>query len=1011
MSKLIYGKVQKMTCILLAVIAVFFCQRIPALASSVDAVNVSSAPLERAVITKNGMVRVYLASLGNPSVLDLTVKGSYSLSTNGEFVARGTKVKISFSSSTGMISVTYNGKTIQAGQTITLRRHQANGENGILIAQAYESQNLYPGDLSFEAVYSNGSYTLYTVAHIYMENYLYGVLPYEMSNSSGAEALKAQAVAARTYTVRMMQQRSSGRYDVKDTTADQVYRGTPSGNSNCVAAVDATKGIVLMNGSSYVTTYYSASNGGQTEIARTGTRYSYMKVKDDPFDLANPNSAVKEKTIYTNLQHSSNPQALLNALKLKAVESLKRSGYPATSENTVLQTLQSVAVHTPMYAFPSRLYTQIDFTYIVSTKTSSGQTVSVPVTTTFGVFDELESILGMSFQSAQNELWSVVQKDSGFALQVRRYGHGMGMSQRGAMYMAKLGYTYDEILGFYFEGCSRVQHSFSNTILGSGSADQETNIEPPVDSDGTTGREAVVKTQSGSGTVNLRQGKSTSSRVIAQLPAGSTVMVLSDEGEWCRISSAAGTGYMMSDFIQYAANNEPETTEVLAVVATQQGTLNLRSQPSTSAKVLATIPKGAQVVVTSRADDWCAVRYHDHSGYVMSSFLLFETDASDDSENAAPDAGAVAAKVVTPSGSLNLREQPNAGAAVLKQIPRETLLSISQRGAEWCRTEYQSVGGYVMTKFLVFNEEQTDGPETNLPAESVTAYVNTQNGTLNLRKLPTANALVLTTLPQNAVVTVTDRGDEWCAVAYGSYSGYVMTKFLAFDEETPEEPEVSVPPEGVAAYVDTQSGALNLRKLPMANALVLTTIPQRATVTVTDRGDEWCAVTYGSYSGYVMTKFLAFDELETEAVNGNMWVATQSGPLNMRESPSVGSRLLTTIPRGASVTILEEKNAWYRVEYGSYRGYVMARFLSENAPSNREAESSDTDEQPEEKVSAITFAETALYERQDRDAESICLIPAGIAVELLMDGTEWCCIRYQGTVGYCLAENLNVSYE
>ena len=111
-----------------------------------------------------------------------------------------------------------------------------------------------------------------------------------MGNSTNIEALKAQAVAARTYTVRMMQNRASGLYDVKDTTSDQVYRGTPSGNANCVAAVDATKGIVLMYGSSYITTYYSASNGGQTEIDRSGGAYAYMKVKDDPFDYANPSS-------------------------------------------------------------------------------------------------------------------------------------------------------------------------------------------------------------------------------------------------------------------------------------------------------------------------------------------------------------------------------------------------------------------------------------------------------------------------------------------------------------------------------------------------------------------------------------------------------------------------------------------------------------------------------------------------------------------------------------------------
>ena len=65
---------------------------------------------------------------------------------------------------------------------------------------------------------SGGGYKLYTIAHIYIENYLYGVLPYEMGNSAHLEALRAQAVAARTYTVRMMSSRAGRIYDVYDNT-------------------------------------------------------------------------------------------------------------------------------------------------------------------------------------------------------------------------------------------------------------------------------------------------------------------------------------------------------------------------------------------------------------------------------------------------------------------------------------------------------------------------------------------------------------------------------------------------------------------------------------------------------------------------------------------------------------------------------------------------------------------------------------------------------------------------
>ena len=324
-----------------------------AFATSVDDVQVASAPLSTKASAMNGMVRVYLSSLGNPSRLDLTVVGNYSISTTGEFISSGSSLTVGFSSSTGAITLTHNGVKTNMGTSFSLRRHSASGTNGIKISQARESNNPYPGDLTFKAVSSGSGYTLYTIANIYIENYLYGVLPYEMGNSTNIEALKAQAVAARTYTVRMMQNRASGLYDVNDTTSDQVYRGTPLGNANCVAAVDATKGIVLMYGSSYITTYYSASNGGQTEIDRSGTAYAYMKVKDDPFDYANPSSTVKKKTVYADLTSSMNPSGLISLLKTKAVTKLQNMGYSATQGNTTLQTLSAMGVELILNHFGS----------------------------------------------------------------------------------------------------------------------------------------------------------------------------------------------------------------------------------------------------------------------------------------------------------------------------------------------------------------------------------------------------------------------------------------------------------------------------------------------------------------------------------------------------------------------------------------------------------------------------------------------------------------------------------
>jgi len=1089
-SKLIYGKVQKMTCILFVVIAFLFCQRVPALASSVDTVQVSSAPMARATITKNGMVRVYLSSLENPSVLNVTVKGNYSLSTNNEFLAYGTQVRVNFSASSGQISVTYNGKTVNAGQKATLRRHQANGENGLLIAQSYENQNLYPGDLSFEAVAGETGYTLYTVAHIYIENYLYGVLPYEMSNSAGMEALKAQAVAARTYTVRMMQQRSAGRYDVKDTTSDQVYRGTPKGNANCVAAVDATKGIVLMSGSNYVTTFYSASNGGQTEISRSGTRYSYMKMKDDPFDYANPNSSVKRKMLYANLQSTSNPSALISVLKSNAVAQLQRNGYPATFDNTTLQTLTSVEPHTPMYESPSRLYTKMDFSFTAAARNSAGQTVTVPLTVTLDIFSDLESLLGMSFQTSRNELWSVEKGNGTFSLQVRRYGHGMGMSQRGAMYMAQLGYAYDEILGFYFEGCNRVQHNFSSTVLGSSGSEQETTIQPPADLDqsitngctgtvnlsngkhlyvlaadhsnaavigivpdgakvevltdlnewsqirygdivgyvrsnsllihGTPANEKLqVSSALGFVTVtcndflNLRQSGSTNARIVGTAPAGTVLTVFSKNGSWAKVQYHTTVAYVNTGYVSaiYSLSDpEGSASGETAFVTTRSGTgtVNLRQSNSLNSRIIAQLSAGTAVTVVSDDGEWSSVISSAGRGYMMSSFLRYSNDDSEEDN----EQNTLFATVATQQGSLNMRIQPNAGSRILTTIPKGVRIEVIEKADDWCAVRYDGCKGYVMSAFLSFADNDSPQVPETPELDQQWARVVTASGSLNLRRYPSANAQILKLIPRNTVLSVAERGAQWCLVEYQGHRGYVMTSFLLFETDRSDD-EVEDSNDSVlqcTAYVSTQSGMLNLRKLPSLTSIVLTAIPQRAAVVVSDYGEEWCAVQYGGYQGYVMTEYLAFENVSSDSSSyQTMWVVTQSGSLNMRQTASLNSQILTTIPRNKQVRVLTASSEWSFVEYGVYKGYVMTAFLSEHKP--EENAEMIPEYMPVQRASVYTVDAAPIYEQPNFSNESLLEVPAGVEVELLLEGEEWCCITYQGTTGYCLATKLNVSYE
>ena len=407
----------------------------------------------------------------------------------------------------------------------------------------------------------------------------------------------------------------------------------------------------------------------------------------------------------------------------------------------------------------------------------------------------------------------------------------------------------------------------------------------------------------GGGSLNLRFTADSNARVLATIPDGAQVTVSQKGNTWSYVLYGQLAGYVMTKFLVFSApaptqapTQAPITTQAplnpsgqMAVVTTTGGSLNLRAAARDNAKVLTTIPYGATIYVTTRGSIWCATTYNGYSGYVMTKFLTFTptsvptaaptplpTLAPTQAPTNPPATSGRIAYVSTTGGSLNLRAEAKSSGRVLTTIPNTTRLVITSYGSTWCATSYNGHYGYVMTSFLRFEAatQPTQAPTplptlspTNPPAiNSTTAYVRTSGGSLNLRAEAKSNARILTTIPNNTLISVTSRGTSWCGVYYNGYAGYVMTSFLQFNSAsqptaTPSPSPTNPPasnPTSAYAMVTTSGGTLNLRQTDSTSARVLMNIPNGATVMVHSRGETWCRITYSGTTGYVMTKFLTF---------------------------------------------------------------------------------------------------------------------------------------------------------
>ena len=540
-----------------------------------------------------GMVRVLLTRLNLTNRMEIALDGSYTL--NELSFQRGSKLTVAISG--GKLMVYYEGMALDAGKQLTLVRHAAeNGkENGLRINGAYE---LHPGDL----VVSIRDGQLRAVLHAPVEEYLLGVVPYEMSDSFPVEALKAQAIAARTYVLRKVG--SNPDYDVVDNTNDQAYYGIKAQNVNAAKAVKETEGLCGFYKGALAECFYSASNGGQTELASHvwgGGDYSYLVMTDDPYDLENPESVVKQASLPKKLS-SNDALGALKAPVLGALsEILEARGYDGDMEHIRVTGIAGAETALPLYTdSPSKIMTLLRLSLTVQARRllvddgeeeisiftvltgetpvptaapenagaaqeqwSAMETLPQPVLVTLDIFPVVESALNLSINGSRNELITVRETDTAFVLESRRFGHGVGMSQRGAQRMAAVyHWKYDQILRFYYPGMqvSAVKYTYATptaldrtflTTPGPAATPTPRPTPQPLTQTPAPGQYMVSVTNIGVNSyLNMRAAPNTQAEVLRQLYYGQQLIVLEEGEQWLKVALDDLIGYVMKDFVQ-----------------------------------------------------------------------------------------------------------------------------------------------------------------------------------------------------------------------------------------------------------------------------------------------------------------------------------------------------------------------------------------------------------------------------------------------------------------------------
>lgn len=321
-----------------------------------------------------------------------------------------------------------------------------------VVPEKYSTKNVlqiagkpYLGNINFAI---ESGYIRPTNENIPFEDYLKGVVPNEMPASWHVEALKAQAVAARTYSVK-----SIGKV-VPDTTAFQVYGGY-NWYTNSTTAVDATKGKVLKYNNQLISATYYSSNGGYTEASEEvwGNALPYLVAKQDTKDPVNAwTLKLSKKQLGTTLTASTAASEWSKAKEANAADLAGLKSWLLKNKETAASDMRIASISSLTFSGKTKgqraKTVSIKLNYHLKNKTG---TYTVNKSTTASMkMTEFRTVMGAT--KVKSTFASVKNNTNDFTISGKGYGHGIGMSQYGAKARAESGNSYSSILSFYYPG-------------------------------------------------------------------------------------------------------------------------------------------------------------------------------------------------------------------------------------------------------------------------------------------------------------------------------------------------------------------------------------------------------------------------------------------------------------------------------------------------------------------------------------------------------------------------------
>ncbi|MGU8582439.1 SH3 domain-containing protein [Clostridium perfringens] len=384
-----------------------------------------------------------------------------------------------------------------------------------------------------------------------------------------------------------------------------------------------------------------------------------------------------------------------------------------------------------------------------------------------------------------------------------------------------------------------------------------------------------------SSSLNVREGASTSSKVIGSLSGNTKVTIVGEEGAFYKIEYKGSHGYVAKEYVKDVTENNnsnqgtqtpekpstPESTEKTGIVNVSSS-LNVRSSASTSSKVIGSLSGNTKVTIVGEEGAFYKIEYKGSHGYVAKEYVKDVTESSNSNQGTqTPEKPSTPEKtgVVNVSSSLNVREGASTSSKVIGSLSGNTKVTIVGEEGAFYKIEYKGSHGYVAKEYIKDVTESnnsnqgTQTPEKPSTPESTekTGIVNVSSS-LNVREGASTSSKVIGSLSGNIKVTIVGEEGAFYKIEYKGSHGYVAKEYIKdIKDEVVTEPEKPSNPENSKKTgVVTASKGLNVRKEANTSSQIIGILNSGESVEIIGEENGFYKITYKGQEAYASKNYI-----------------------------------------------------------------------------------------------------------------------------------------------------------